>query len=51
MCIRDRFTGEAIEKGITEKGIDADFVHLEKGFSRINVKIKSVSYTHLKGDL
>ena len=22
------FTGEAIEKGITEKGIDADFVHL-----------------------
>ena len=23
------FTGEAIEKGITEKGIDADFVHLE----------------------
>ena len=22
------FTGEAIEKGVTEKGIDADFVHL-----------------------
>ena len=43
------FTGEAIEKGITEKGIDADFVHLEKGFSRINVKIKSDKETELNG--
>ena len=43
------FTGEAIEKGITEKGIDADFVHLEKGFSRINVKIKSDEETELNG--
>lgn len=37
------FTGEAIEKGIAEKGIETDFVRLEKGFSRINVKIKSES--------
>ncbi len=34
------FTGEAIEKGITEKGIDTDFVHLESGFSRINIKLR-----------
>lgn len=35
------FTGDAIEKGITAKGIETDFVHLVNGFSRINVKIKS----------
>lgn len=37
------FTGSAIEKGVAEKGIETDFVHLENGFSRINVKIKSES--------
>lgn len=37
------FTGDAIEKGIAEKGIETDFVHLNNGFSRINVKIKSES--------
>lgn len=35
------FTGEAIEKGVAEKGVETDFVRLENGFSRINVKIKS----------
>ncbi|MDE7289040.1 MAG: 1-phosphofructokinase, partial [Oscillospiraceae bacterium] len=39
------FTGEAIEKGVAEKGVETDFVHLENGFSRINVKIKSESKT------
>lgn len=43
------FTGEAIEKGILEKGVDAEFVHLKKGFSRINVKIKSGEETELNG--
>ena len=43
------FTGEAIEKGIAEKGIITDFVHLKKGFSRINVKIKSDAETELNG--
>lgn len=43
------FTGDAIEKGVLAKGIAADFVHLEKGFSRINVKIKSGSETELNG--
>lgn len=37
------FTGDAIEKGAAEKGIETDFVHLKNGFSRINVKIKSGS--------
>jgi 1-phosphofructokinase len=43
------FTGEAIEKGVAEKGIETDFVHLENGFSRINVKIKSGDETELNG--
>lgn len=43
------FTGEAIEKGVAEKGVDTDFVHLDKGFSRINVKIKSDGETELNG--
>lgn len=43
------FTGDAIEKGVAEKGVETDFVHLENGFSRINVKIKSGSETELNG--
>ncbi|MDE5859972.1 MAG: 1-phosphofructokinase, partial [Oscillospiraceae bacterium] len=43
------FTGEAIEKGVAEKGVETDFVHLENGFSRINVKIKSEKETELNG--
>lgn len=43
------FTGDAIEKSIVNKGIETDFIHLESGFSRINVKIKSGSETELNG--
>ena len=43
------FTGRAIEEGVQNKGIETDFVHLEKGFSRINVKIKSAEETELNG--
>lgn len=43
------FTGEAIEKGLAEMGIDTDFVHLENGNSRINVKIKAAEETELNG--
>ncbi len=43
------FTGKAIEEGVREKGIETDFVHLKKGFSRINVKIKSDEETELNG--
>ncbi len=43
------FTGEAIKKGVEEKGIDSDFVQLENGFSRINIKIKSTEETELNG--
>ena len=43
------FTGEAIEKGLADVGIDTDFVRLETGNSRINVKIKALEETELNG--
>ena len=43
------FTGAAIEKALSESGVEADFVHLNNGFSRINVKIKSSAETELNG--
>ena len=43
------FTGAAIEAGIQEQGIATDFVHLDSGFSRITVKIKSGEETELNG--
>ncbi|MCM1172451.1 MAG: 1-phosphofructokinase [Clostridium sp.] len=43
------FTGDAIEKGIADKGVCSDFVKLDKGFSRINVKIKAKDETELNG--
>ncbi len=43
------FTGDAIEKGVAEMGIETDFVKLDNGFSRINVKIKSGAETELNG--
>ncbi len=43
------FTGDAIEKGISEMGIETDLIRLENGFSRINVKIKSGSETDING--
>ena len=43
------FTGEAIEKGLADMGIDTDFVRLEKGNTRINVKVKSAEETDING--
>ncbi|MGN1410795.1 MAG: 1-phosphofructokinase [Eubacteriales bacterium] len=43
------FTGRAIEEGINQKNVETDFVHLDSGFSRINVKIKSDEETELNG--
>lgn len=43
------FTGLAIENGLRENGVETDFVHLKKGFSRINVKIKADCETELNG--
>jgi len=43
------FTGEALEKAVAARGILTDFIHLDNGFTRINVKIKSDSETDLNG--
>jgi len=43
------FTGEAIEQGVKGMGIDADFVRLKSGNSRINVKIKADKETEING--
>lgn len=39
------FTGEKIERGVRAFGCRTDFIHLEQGLSRINVKIRSGSET------
>ncbi|MEE0867206.1 MAG: 1-phosphofructokinase [Clostridia bacterium] len=41
------FTGEAIENGLADMGIETDFVRLKEGNSRINIKIKSEEETEL----
>ena len=43
------FTGEAIEKGLADLGVDTDFVHLKTGNSRINVELKSKEETEING--
>lgn len=43
------FTGDAIERGVKEKGIVTDFIHLKEGMSRINVKIKSDQESEING--
>lgn len=43
------FTGKAIEDGAAEAGIETDFVHLESGCSRINLKIKAAEETEVNG--
>ncbi len=43
------FTGRAIEQGLQDSGIETGFVRLERGFSRINVKIKTSAETDLNG--
>ena len=43
------FTGEAIVQSVKSKGIIADFIMLDEGISRINVKIKSDEETEING--
>lgn len=43
------FTGRAIEDGVRARGVETDFIFLESGFSRINVKIKAGEETEING--
>lgn len=42
-------TGVALEKLLADAGVDADFVHVKEGFTRINAKVKAVEETELNG--
>lgn len=43
------FTGAQIEQETRRMGLCTDFIHLEKGFSRINVKLKDYDGTEING--
>ena len=43
------FTGKEIERMTKESGLNCDFITLEDGFSRINVKMKDFDGTELNG--
>lgn len=43
------FTGDALEKGIRNSRIRTDFIRLNEGFTRINIKIKSGGETEING--
>ena len=43
------FTGDEIENRVKEFGCDTDFIKLENGLSRINVKIKSNEESEING--
>ena len=42
-------TGAWLERGLAAQGLKTDFVHLEHGMTRINVKIKAETETELNG--
>jgi len=44
------FTGEEIDNGLKRMGINTDFIFLDKGMTRINVKIKSNQETEINGN-
>ncbi|SET39581.1 1-phosphofructokinase [[Clostridium] polysaccharolyticum] len=41
------FTGDEIVKNVSDLGIDVDFIVLEEGMSRINVKLKAAKETEI----
>lgn len=43
------FTGDGLEKGLQEAGLRTDFIHVQQGMTRINVKIKAGEETEING--
>lgn len=43
------FTGKEIERLLDEKGITSDFIYIDKGMSRINVKLRSGDESEING--
>ena len=43
------FTGAEIVRRVEEMGVKSDFIHMEEGVSRINLKLKSIEGTEING--
>ncbi len=43
------FTGEEMERGVRKLGFESDFIHVKKGMTRINVKLKAEDETEING--
>lgn len=43
------FTGEALEKGLANLGLRTELIHVTKGMTRVNVKIKASQETEING--
>ena len=43
------FTGKEIEHRLVEMGVKSDFIEIEEGVSRINLKLKSIDGTEING--
>ena len=43
------FTGKALEDALHKNGVDTDFIHLNNGMTRINVKLKAECETEING--
>ena len=43
------FTGDELSRLCAEAGVDCDFIHVPRGMTRVNVKIKSAEETELNG--
>lgn len=43
------FTGEEIKKRMMDSGCDCDFIKMNEGMSRINIKLKSTQETEING--
>lgn len=43
------FTGDEVERGIQRFGVTSELIHVEKGMTRINVKLKSAQESEING--
>lgn len=43
------FTGDELVRLCAEAGVDCDFIRVERGMTRVNVKVKSAEETELNG--
>lgn len=43
------FTGKEIARRLKEDGVTSDFIQIEEGISRINLKLKSIDGTEING--